>query len=189
LTAAARVARRFGAHALVLLAACGSSDAAPGAGSAVPVPPGVTPPFMPPKAAIATPPAGWIAMPSVATAAIDALGGGPTASKGASAARGAVTGDAWGEPAMGCYAVAVGFAAHDVKALLADVKAQMSVRDVVEPPAQGGVLAFTFEKAPWQGRVRAILATGEVTALACFWNDREPVACEAACVGVLGSLK
>ena len=160
---------------LVLVAACGSSDAAPGSG--VPVPPGVTPPFMPPKAAIATPPAGWIAMPTVASAAIDALGV-KTA-----------TGDAWGEPAMGCYAVAVGFPAHDAKALLADVKAQVSVRDVVEPPAQGGVLAFAFEKGPWQGRVRAILATGDVTALACFWNDREPVACEAACVGVLGSLK
>lgn len=172
---------------LVLLAACGSSDAAPGSGVAVP--PGVTPPFMPPKAAIATPPAGWIAIPSIATAAIDALGGGPTATNGASAARGAVTGDAWGEPAMGCYAVAVGFAAHDAKALLADVKAAVTVRDVVEPPAQGGVLAFAFDHGPWQGRVRAIIATGEVTALACFWNDREPAACEAACVGVLGSLK
>ena len=155
---------------LVALAACGASDAAPGAGSAVP--PGVTPPFMPPKAAIATPPPGWIAIPSVA-----------------SAARGAVTGDAWGEPAMGCYAVAVSFAAHDAKALLAEVRASVSIRDVVEPPAQGGVLAFAFDKAPWQGRVRAVIATGEVTALACFWNDREPVACEAACVGVLGSLK
>ncbi|MBV8759127.1 MAG: hypothetical protein JO257_17695 [Deltaproteobacteria bacterium] len=174
---------------LLAVAACGSSAAAPGAGSDVPVPPGVTPPFMPPKAAIATPPAGWIAMPSVASAAIEALGGGPAAGKGAAAARGAIAGDAWGEPAMGCYAVAVGFAAHDAKALLADVKAAVSVRDVVEPPAQGGVLAFAFDKAPWQGRVRAVIATGEVTALACFWNDREPAACEAACVGVLGSLK
>ena len=163
---------------LVALAACGASDAAPGAGSAVPVPPGVTPPFMPPKAAIVSPPAGWIAMPGVATAAIDARG-----------PKGKVTGDAWGEPAMGCYAVVVGFAAHDAKALLADVKAQLGVRDVVEPPPQGGVLSFAFDKGPWQGRVRAVIATGEVTALACFWNDREPVACEAACVGVLGSLK
>jgi len=166
-------AARAGGFALLLLAACGSSDAAPGSGA---VPPGVTPPFMPPKAAIATPPAGWIAMPTVASAAIEALGA-------------KTTGDAWGEPAMGCYAVAVGFAAHDAKALLADVKAQVSVRDVVEPPAQGGVLAFAFDKGPWQGRVRAIIATGEVTAVACFWNDREPAACEAACVGVLGSLK
>ena len=164
---------------LVGLAACSASNAAPGAGSAVAVPPGVTVPFMPPKAAIATPPAGWIAMPGVASAAIEALGG----------AAAKVTGDAWGEPAMGCYAVAVGFAAHDAKALLADVKAQVSVRDVVEPPAAGGVLSFAFDKAPWSGRVRAIMATGEVAAVACFWNDREPVACEAACVGVLGSLK
>jgi len=160
---------------LLFVAACGSSDAAPGSGVAVP--PGVTPPFMPPKAAIVTPPAGWIAMPTVASAAIDALG-----AKGA-------TGDAWGEPAMGCYAVAVGFAAHDAKALLADAKAAVSVRDVVEPPAQGGVLSFAFDRGAWQGRVRAVIATGEVTALACFWNDREPAACEAACVGVLGSMK
>ena len=175
----ARVGARAGWFALVLVAACGSSDAAPGSGVAVP--PGVTPPFMAPKAAIATPPAGWIAMPTVASAAIEALGGAKAGAK--------VSGDAWGEPAMGCYAVAVGFGAHDAKALLADVKASVTVHDVVEPPAQGGVLSFAFDKGAWQGRVRAVIATGDVTALACFWNDREPVACEAACVGVLGSLK
>ena len=172
--------------AALAVAACSSSAAAPGtaAGSAVPIPPGVNPPFETPRAQIATPPAGWIAMPSLASAALEAL-------KPARA-----NGDAWGEPAMGCYAVAVTFAARGTapvvaKALRAQVEAVMPIRDVVEPAAgaSDGVLAFAFEKAPYHGRARVAIAGPGVTALACFWNAREPAACEAACTGLVGRMR
>jgi hypothetical protein len=60
---------------------------------------------------------------------------------------------------------------------------------VVAPTTAAGVLAFAFDKAPYQGRVRATLDGKTVSALACFWNEREPAACEAACTALIGSLK
>jgi hypothetical protein len=174
---------------LVALAACSASDAAPGAGSALP--PGVNAPFAPPRAQIATPPAGWLPMPQLATAATSALTGENKATNALTAA----TADAWGEPAMGCYAVAVTFAARGTadavgKQLLADVQKAVAVRDVVVPTGakDTGVLAFAFDKAPYSGRARVLIGGG-VTALACFWNPREPLACEAACTALIGSMK
>lgn len=162
------------------LVACSSSDAAPGAGG---TPPGVNPPFAAPRAQLATPPAGWVPMPQLATAATGVL------------AKANATADAWGEPAMGCYAAIVTFAAKGkagalAKALRKQVEAAVKVSDVVEPAANAetGVLALTFEKAPYRGRARVAIDAG-VTALACFWNDREPVACEAACTALIGSMK
>ena len=91
---------------------------------------------------------------------------------------------------MGCYATALTFPERGpVGALLADVKKAVAVRDVVEPSAAGGVLSFAFDKAPYSGRVRATLDGKMDTALACFWNDREPAACEAACTAMIGSMK
>ena len=157
------------------LAACSASDAAPGSGGSA-LPPGVTPPFATPVGSIATVPAGWVSLPALALAG-----------------RGAIeksTADAWGEPAMGCYATALTFPERGpVRALLDDVKKAASVRDVVEPSAAGGVLSFAFDKDPYKGRVRANLDGRTVTALACFWNDREPAACEAACTAMIGSMK
>jgi hypothetical protein len=96
---------------------------------------------------------------------------------------------------MGCYALAVTFAARGTaatlgKQLLAGVQQAITVHDVVEPTvtADSGVLAFAFDKAPYRGRARVVIAGG-VTALACFWNEREPVACEAACTALIGSMK
>ncbi len=155
------------------LAACSASDAAPGSGS---TPPGVNPPFAPPVGPIAAVPAGWVSLPALAIAARTEIPGS--------------TADAWGEPAMGCYAATLTFPERGaVGALIADVKHAVSVSDVVEPSAAGGVLSFAFEKAPYKGRVRAMLDGRTVTALACFWNDREPLACEAACTAMLRSMK
>jgi hypothetical protein len=51
-------------------------------------------------------------------------------------------------------------------------------------------VTFGFERAPYHGTLRAELAsTGAVSALACAWNAREPAACEAACVALLGGAK
>ena len=157
------------------LAACSASDAAPGsAGSALP--PGVNPPFAPPVGPIATVPAGWVSLPAVALAARSQIEHS--------------TADAWGEPARGCYAATVTFAQRGATAaLLDDVKQAVSVRDVVAPATPSGVLSFAFEKAGYQGRVRATLDGTTVTALACFWNRREPAACEAACTAMIGSMK
>jgi hypothetical protein len=158
---------------LLALAACSASDAAPGSGAP---PPGVNPPFAPPVGPIATVPAGWVSLPALAIAARTQIAGS--------------TADAWGEPAMGCYAATLSFPERGaVGALLADVKQAVSVRDVVEPSAAGGVLSFAFDKAPYSGRVRAMLDGKTISALACFWNDREPATCEAACTSMIGSMK
>jgi hypothetical protein len=143
------------------LAACSASDAAP-------------PPV--PAAPIATVPAGWVSLPALELAARGVIQGS--------------TADAWGEPAMGCYATALTFPERGpVGALLDDVKKSVTVSDAVVPSAAGGVLSFAFAKGEYKGRVRANLDGKTVSALACFWNEREPGACEAACTAMLGSMK
>ena len=42
-------------------------------------------------------------------------------------------------------------------------------------------------RAPYRGRLRARDRSRASTALACFWNEREPAACEAACTTLLGA--
>jgi hypothetical protein len=146
----------------VVLAACNASDAAP-------------PPVAPPDPPIATVPDGWVPLPALELAARGVTGT-PT--------------DAWGEPAMGCYATSLTLPERGkVGALLDDVKKSVTVSDAVVPSAAGGVLSFAFAKGEYKGRVRANLDGKNVTALACFWNQREPAACEAACTAMIGSMK
>jgi hypothetical protein len=159
---------------VVSIAACRSSEAGPGSGL--------------------TPPAGWTALPTLATAASEAAKAGKIAVDGV---------EAWGEPARGCYATWIslrgGGGAADVMATelvksLSGEPALMGivVRDVVKPAAgaTSGVLALTFERGLFRGKLRAQLANdGKLAALACFWNLREPVACAAACDGLLGSMR
>jgi hypothetical protein len=45
-----------------------------------------------------------------------------------------------------------------------------------------------FDKGVYKGALRARIASGKVTALACFANDREPKACEVPCTALLGGL-
>ena len=170
---------RFGSAGVTLLlsiavVACRPSEAGPGSGL--------------------TPPAGWTPLPALATAASDAAKAGKIAVDGV---------EAWGEPARGCYAawIAVhgGGGAIDamadqlVRSLSAEpALAGIVVRDVVKP-APGtptGVLSLTFERGIYRGKLRATLANnGKLAALACFWNLREPVACDQACNGLLGSMR
>ena len=132
-------------------------------------------------------PAGWKAAPELAKAASDAAK--PNANDGVKV----VAAEAWSEPARGCYgvslrlegaAVAIDAAADQLVASVQ--KAGVTVSDVVKPAAgkddARGVLALRFATAKYHGLLRAELAkTGEVFAVSCLWNQREPKTCEAAC--------
>jgi len=139
------------------------------------------------------PPAGWQAMPSLASAATSAA-----KENGIAVVRAL----AWGEPARGCYAAWLALrsdgGAPDVIArqIVESLSAEPAldgivVRDVTEPEAGAatGVLALGFEREPYRGRLRMTLAKdGNLAALACFWNQREPVACERACITLVGGM-
>jgi len=151
-------------------------------------------------------PAGWKQLPSIATAA-------GAAAKADGVAIDAM--DAWGEPALGCYAlwlalhgpaqsapiladqVLDGFMAavgpqkpkspaeRAKHARETDSPSKLSLDEVTKPSAPDGVLAFAFAVPPYRGRVRAQLGNGRIAAIACFGNQREPAACEAACTRLL----
>ena len=148
--------------ALVLAAGCGRASAQPAL----------------------TGPAGWPAIGDVATA-VTAAAKADGVTIGASGA--------WGDTARGCYAVALEVTGGGAKAdalgdqILAALTTEgIAARDVVPPPPEGGTLAFSFLRAPYDGRVRADLASdGHIAARACFWNEREPKACETSCAGWL----
>lgn len=159
---------------LVALTACRASEAGPTSGLAVP--------------------AGWRAMPELATAATDA----------AKAAKITVDGvEAWGEPSRGCYGAWMALRGDAgapellgeklVMAVSGDpALAGITVTDIVKPAkdADAGVLSLSFARGAYTGRVRAQIArTGAYAVLACFWNQREPVACESSCGQLVGSMK
>lgn len=128
-------------------------------------------------------PAGWQAMPELAS------------SVGAAAKAEGVTIDgaeAWGEPARGCYAVwlALHGAGASADQILAGLAAEKLVtRDLVRPTGgDDGLVSVTFTRGAYLGRLRARIAAGTLTSLACFANEREPTACEAACTSLLGGL-
>jgi len=159
---------RLIAVALVACAACGSADA------------------QPPQASGIAAPAGWQALPALAGAARQGAAAGGVTVDGA---------EAWGEPAMGCYAVWVAMhgSGGDAPALADQIRgglaaARIDVKDVTAPGADG-LMALGFAKPPYAGRLRARLGGGRIVALACFGNGREPKACERACEGVLGALR
>jgi hypothetical protein len=117
-------------------------------------------------------PAGWTALPTLATRT-----GVPLA-------------EAWGDPARGCYAVwfRLQGSGATADAVLAGLAAeQFTTSDLVKPEGDG-IVAATFAKGAYTGRLRARIAGGAITALACFANRREPKGCDAACTAVLGAL-
>lgn len=134
-----------------------------------------------------TPPASWAALASLANAAVTAAAAPGVTVDGA---------EAWGDPAMGCYAVWM--AAHgsggDAAALAEQIRSgfsggKVTLTEIVTPSGDDGIFSATFERAPYKGRLRARVGSGKVTALACFGGQREPVACDAACAGILGGLR
>jgi hypothetical protein len=76
-----------------------------------------------------------------------------------------------------------------VEQVLAGIASEkLETTDVVKPTGEAGIVSLAFTKAPYAGRMRARVENGSVTALACFANEREPIACESACTSLLGSL-
>jgi hypothetical protein len=164
--------------AVVCLAACRASEAGPTSGLTVP--------------------AGWRALPELVTAATEA-------SKQAKLHVDGI--EAWGEPSRGCYATWLAMTgergAPDALAerMLAELSATpalagISITDVVKPTvktAESGVLSLAFARPPYRGRLRAQIGgpgkTAAYAVLACFWNEREPLACEAACGQLVGSMQ
>ena len=159
---------------LIALASCAASEAAP--------PPAASPSnFAAPK--------GWAVDSGLAKTAATAAAGDKITVLGS---------DAWSEPSRGCYAIWIDLAgsASPVDAaadqLLAALTNQKATLREVQKPAAGetGTLALAFDRAPYHGKLRAELATtGEIRALACMWNQREPKACDAGCTSLLGAMK
>ena len=158
------------------LAACGQAGAQPSATSGLSVP------------------AGWIAIPEIAMAVTTAAKGDGVSVEGA---------EAWGEPARGCYGVWLVLAGEGASAeqVLAGIAQQpLTTSNIVKPEGADGLVTLSFETpapaaaatAPaattYRGRLRARIAAGKITMLACFANDREPATCEAACSSLLGGL-
>lgn len=153
--------------AVVALAACRDAHAAPAAAGHRGLPPG------------------WQELPALAQAVRQAL---PTTS--------VLSIEASGQPAMGCYAAAV--------ALTGPAATGDKVRDEIlgslhaEPRLSGlqvrntlvgadGSTELVFDRVPYAGRLRARLGdAGSLELEACFWNEREPHACEASCRQLLG---
>lgn len=141
-----------------------------------------------------SPPAGWQALPQLAAAATDAAKADGVTIEGS---------EAWADQARGCYAAwvawrgAKGAPEKLADALVLAVSSEKSlegiaVRDIAKPTpgANVGVVSLGFERGEYRGTFRAQLTReGQVAALACFWNQREPAACEAGCGKLVGSMK
>jgi hypothetical protein len=103
------------------------------------------------------PPTGWLPLADVAHAASEAAKADGVAVDSAAA---------WGETAMGCYALALAVHGGSTDGLAKDMSA--------------------LEKPGYHGQVRTrVGAEDAVDVLACFWNDREPDACAKACAGMM----
>jgi hypothetical protein len=136
-------------------------------------------------------PKGWARDPALAKAA-SAAAGDPKAGILVTAS------DAWSDPVRGCYALALDLhgaagpidaAAEQLLAALGTEVAGTKLHDVVKPAVgERGTLALGFDaQRGYHGKLRAeLVKTGEVHALACVWNQREPKVCEAACAKWLG---
>lgn len=173
-----------------LIAGCSTSEAAPNQ---------APPPANPTVVA----PSGWHADPGLAKAAA-------AAACDPNAAIAVTASEAWSEPARGCYALVLDLrggaapidaAAEQLLAALGTELPGVKLHEIQKPAAgPRGTLVLGFDRAdasgpqrgggdlaPFHGRLRAELAsTGEVHALACMWNQREPKVCEAACTRWLG---
>lgn len=130
------------------------------------------------------PPAGWPALPEVARAAGEAAKAGGVTVAGS---------EAWGDTARGCYALWLKLAGGGVSAeqVLAGIASEkIEVKDIVKPAGEDtrGIVSFAFDTQRYVGHMRARIEDEGITALACFANMRERVACETACQSLLGGL-
>ncbi|MFN0251615.1 MAG: hypothetical protein ACKV2T_32365 [Kofleriaceae bacterium] len=104
--------------------------------------------------------------------------------------------EAWGDTARGCYAVWLklsGGAGSTEQVLAGIASEKLETKDIATPVAKDGtggdgLISLAFTKPGYAGRLRARMESNGITALACFANEREPLACETACTALLGSL-
>ncbi len=158
--------------AVLAASGCGHADAEPGQPAA--------------DRSGLTPPKGWRPLPAV-VAAVSLVAPAPGVT---------VDGiESWGHTSMGCYAlwIALHGSGGSPEALAQQVldglaAEKIAVSDVVTPSGEG-VLALTLDRKPYRGRLRARVEDGKLTALACVHDQREPLACETACTGVLEALR
>jgi hypothetical protein len=159
---------------LIALASCAASEAAPS-----------------PTASNIAAPKGWIADPALAKTAAAAAAGDKVSVLGS---------DAWSDGSRGCYAIwldlsggagPVDAAADGLIAATTKELTGVKIRDLQKPVVgETGTLAFAFDKTPYHGKLRAELTkAGEIRALACMWNQREPKTCETGCTAMLGAVK
>jgi hypothetical protein len=173
--------------ALLVAAGCDGSPAAA-------APPAVAEPAAIQPGLAAALPADWIALPTVADAARTA----------ATEVRDVATRTAaWGDPAAGCYLLAVevrGARRDRLRTVLDRLGWQLDAQAVMHA---WQVPAVDVEPAELTGRLTVGGLTGAVRGLvsfdgrslpraglaACFYNDRQPVDCEAACTLLLPQLQ
>jgi hypothetical protein len=129
-----------------------------------------------------TAPAGWRELPALASSARAAATAPGTSVDGV---------EAWGEPAMGCYAVWLALrgatgggddAARQVVDGLTTARFTLS-----ESRTNGREVSVELERAPYRGALQVRVGDGALTALACVANERERPACAAACATLLGA--
>ena len=154
---------------LLALAACGSPDALPA---------------QPERRSSIRPPATWQALPAIAQSARAAARAPGVAVEGS---------EAWGEPAMGCYAawIALRGSTDTAEQLAERIRDGLGAAGIVAANDPGDGLAWTVERAPYRGRLRARIGAddGGIEALACVANEREPAACAAACAPLVEALR
>jgi hypothetical protein len=176
--------------ALVALAApgCDTSAAQPAAPPALAAPTAIQP------ALAAALPADWVPLPTVAAAALAAAREVPGVSAGAAA---------WGDPAAGCYLLATelrGAHRDRLRAVLdrmgwhLDAQAVMHAWQVPATDVDPAELTGRLTVGGLTGAVRGLVsfdgrALPRAGLAACFYNPREPRACEAACAQLLPQLQ
>ncbi len=157
---------------IVVLGAYGQAGAQPSAASGI------------------VPPAGWSALPELATVVRDATKADGVTVEGV---------EAWGETARGCYAVwfRIAGSGATADAVIAGLAAEkLATSNVVKPESSDGLTAVTFARSAgspgsspaYTGRLRVRTLDGKLTALACFANQREPLTCDAPCTSLLGAI-
>ena len=181
-------ARRGLVLALLVPAVTLARDARPATGQPAAGGPGrgqAAAPAGPPVPRLAVP-ASWQPQPALVTAAqaaADAEGG-----------RRPRTVAAWGDPVLGCFATALALelGAGDVPTVLPELQAALAAGATVEGWTEdGGQVTAAFARPGWQGTLRALVTTrtsSRATVVACFYNDRAPTRCQAACGALLASL-
>jgi hypothetical protein len=164
--------------AATLGASCGRSEAAPTTA---------------PASGLVTP-AGWTADVELAKVAASAMVDPKSGDLTVTAS------EAWSARARGCYAVwldlhgaaaPIEAAATQLLDALAHELPGIAIHEVVKPaPGDHGTLALAFDTRGYHGTLRVELAaTGDVRALACLWNSREPAACAVGCATLSGGAK